>query len=292
MTARTYYDQPILKEPAWTVEVPWYFFAGGLAGASSIVSSVADLRGDDGVARIAGRVAAAGALASPVLLVLDLGRPARFIYMLRLVKPTSPLSVGSWVLAGYVPAALTRAVIDLVGAPTLLRRPASLAAAAGGAVMSVYTAVLVANTAIPVWHEARRELPFLFAASSAASAGAAVLLVGGAGRASPAARRLTVAASVVEIVVERLMHRRLGPLADPYRDGPSGTWAKLATALTVVGAVVVAAGRRRRIVERVGAATVLLGSLCQRFAVFRAGFASARDARATVAAQRSDPAHR
>lgn len=301
MSDRTYYDTPILKEPAWTVEVPWYLFAGGLAGASSIVSLAADIAHDPVLRRASGRAAAVGALASPVLLILDLGRPARFFNMLRLFKVTSPLSVGSWVLAAYAPAATANAVLGELGIWPAMRRLAAAGAATTGSVLSVYTGVLLADTAIPVWHAARRELPFVFAASSAAAAGAAAVVLqaadAGAGRGSgqgagrgtaPAARRLAVAGCAAEVVAVATMERRLGPLGKPYHEGRSGRWASAAKKLTIAGAAgLVVGGRRWRWVNRAGAVAVLAGSLCQRFAVFTAGFASANDPTATISSQRA-----
>src|SRR5919199_1448328 len=96
--ARSYYGRPVLKEPVWEWEIPWYFFAGGLAGASSGLSLVARLAGNERLARRALLAALGGATVSPVLLISDLGKPERFYNMLRVVKPTSPMSVGTWVL--------------------------------------------------------------------------------------------------------------------------------------------------------------------------------------------------
>jgi formate-dependent nitrite reductase membrane component NrfD len=282
---RTYYDEPILREPAWTVEVPWYFFAGGTAGAASLLAAAADLAGDRRLGRAAARVAAAGAVVSPVLLIKDLGRPLRFSYMLRVFKVTSPLSVGSWVLSAYAPAAIARWALDELGVAPGLRRLSSGGAALLGPVMAAYTAVLVADTAVPVWHHARRELPFVFVTSSAASAGAAALVAGAPG--ARTARTMTVSAAALELATEQAMQRRLGDLGHPYEHGRVGAWAKAAKVLTGAGAVAVAVSRSRRWVERLGAAAVVAGSLCQRFAVFRAGFASTRDARALVRSQRA-----
>src|SRR5204862_3440317 len=98
--AASYYGRPILKEPVWTPEIPIYFFAGGMAGAAAAAAWLAEIRGNDDLARRAWLVALGGATASPALLISDLGRPARFLNMLRMFKVTSPMSVGSWILAG------------------------------------------------------------------------------------------------------------------------------------------------------------------------------------------------
>ncbi|HEV2809974.1 MAG TPA: hypothetical protein VGV93_06215, partial [Acidimicrobiales bacterium] len=175
-----------------------------------------------------------------------------------------------------------------------------------GLPMCTYTAVLVADSSIPVWHEGRHELPFLFAGSAAASAGAMAALLAPASEALPA-RRLTVAGAAGELVAAEVMKHRLGELAQPYRHGDAGRWSRAATACTATGAALVAlAGRSALHHHRsgpfrgcdshrsggqnalgvLGAALVLAGGFCQRWAVFRAGFASARDPRYVVGPQR------
>jgi formate-dependent nitrite reductase membrane component NrfD len=232
---------------------------------------------------VSSRLAAVGAVASPVLLIADLGRPRRFLAMLRLVKVTSPLSIGSWVLASYVPAALAGAVLDPEGPHHRIRRLANAAAGSSGAVVCTYTAVLFANTAIPVWHEARRQLPWLFAASSAVAAGASAAVVHVEGSSGRRARRLAVAGAVAELSANQWMRRSLGSLTVNYDEGAAAPWTKAAKWLTAGGLVATMAGRTG-VVGRAGAAAMVAGSLCLRLAVFRAGFASARDPRHTVTA--------
>src|SRR5688572_24763210 len=114
-TPQSYYDRPLLKAPVWKPHVPIYFFTGGLAGASSVLAFGARRTGNHRLARGALLASASGLLPSPVLLIDDLGRPERFINMLRIFKPTSPLSIGSWVLAAFGPASIGAAVCDLLG---------------------------------------------------------------------------------------------------------------------------------------------------------------------------------
>src|ERR671936_3062745 len=86
-----YYGIPLLKEPAWTWEIPLYFFVGGAAGASAVVGAIANYTGADRrLVRNARWIAAAGSVISPALLIADLGRPARFLSMMRVFKPQSP----------------------------------------------------------------------------------------------------------------------------------------------------------------------------------------------------------
>ena len=94
-------NRAVLKEPVWTAEIPLYFYAGGLAGASAGLGLLSDLRGERVLARRAWALALAGSVVSPALLISDLGVPRRFLHMLRLFKVTSPMSVGSWILAAF-----------------------------------------------------------------------------------------------------------------------------------------------------------------------------------------------
>jgi hypothetical protein len=160
-----------------------------------------------------------------------------------------------------------------------------MAAAALAPAVASYTGVLVADTAVPAWHDARRELPFLFAAGAAASAGGLGVLLAPAAEAGPA-RRMALAGAVGEVAVARVMEGHLGELAAPYRSGPAARLAKAAQALTVTGAAVLAVAGRHQRLGRAGAALVVAGAAVERLAVFGAGMESARDPRFTVAPQR------
>src|SRR5215213_6356661 len=282
---RSYYGRAVLKEPVWSWEIPWYFFAGGLAGASSNLALVARLTGNEKLASRARVAALGGAAVSPVLLIMDLGKPERFYNMLRVFKPTSPMSVGTWVLSAFGSTTGIAAAHDLLGLFPRLGRFAEAASALLGLPLATYTAVLIADTSVPVWHEARRELPLLFAASSAASAGAAVIFVP-TEDAGPA-RRLLIGGSALEIVVSEAMKRRLGGLAEAYEQEEAGRYEKLSTALTASGATLTAVlGRRRRWAAVLGGALALGGAAAKRWSVFKAGFQSARDPKYTVQSQR------
>jgi len=328
---RSYYGQPVVKEPIWTPEIPWYFFAGGLGGASAGLAWLAELRGEEVLARRAWLAALAGTGASPVLLISDLGRPARFLNMLRMFKLTSPMSVGSWVLAlsgGATGAAALDTLLPGGGATRALRsrsratrlaaraglalavrgrsrrtrvlaraaplrpllgvlaRPARPAAALAGLPLSTYTGALIAQTAVPVWHEARRELPALFAAGAAASAGAAATVLTPPAHAGPA-RRLALVGCVAELAIVPLMEHRLGELGEPYHREAAGAYARLARGLTAAGSLLLAARAARSRPAAVAAGTlVLAGAVCERWSIFKAGFQSARDPKYTVGPQR------
>jgi formate-dependent nitrite reductase membrane component NrfD len=277
----------VIKEPTWTWEIPVYLFAGGLAGASSVLSLAARLGGNERLAKTSLYVGAVADLASPALLVSDLGRPERFLNMLRVFKITSPMSVGSWILFVSGGASSTAAALERLGRLEPVQHAAEVVSALAGGPLASYTGALLANTAVPVWHEGRRELPYLFGASAAASAGAASALVVPPPEAGPA-RRLAIGASALELGLMQAMEARLGPLlAEPYRQGLSGRLTRASRVCVATGAAVLAGrGGRSRSAAVAGSALVLAGEMLLRWGVFKAGFASARDPRYTVIPQR------
>jgi formate-dependent nitrite reductase membrane component NrfD len=287
-TAHTegYYGRPIVKPPVWKQEVGWYLFTGGLAGASSTLALGARMAGNERLARSSTLLATAGLMVSPALLIKDLGRPERFLNMLRVVKPSSPMNLGTWLLTAAGGASTVASLCELTGRAPRLRAAAQLGAGVLGPALATYTAVLVSDTAVPVWHEARRELPLLFASGAAASAGAAAVIATPSAAAAPA-RRLMLAGAAGELLNVQLMERRLGELAEPYHQGTAGAHSRAATTATVAGAALSLAARRRPRLGRLGAALVLAGAAAERFAIFRAGFQSAADPKYTVISQRS-----
>jgi Polysulphide reductase, NrfD len=283
---RTYYDRPVVKPPVWKPEIPWYLFTGGLGGASSMLAYAATLSGNRPLAKRSWLLAFLGVSASPLLLISDLGRPERFLNMLRVFKITSPMSVGSWLLVANSAAVAPAATGQLIGFPKGLGRRAEPVAALLGPALATYTGVLLANTAIPAWSEARMELPLLFASGGAASAGAAAAISTPVRFAGPA-RRLALAGAAGELVNTELMKKRLGPLSSAYEEGEVGAYDKLSTALTVAGGALIAATGKRRAGAIAGGALLLAGALAKRWAVFKAGIASAEDPHQTVGPQRA-----
>lgn len=287
---KTYYERPVLKEPTWRWFIPTYFFAGGLAAGSSLLAAGLDATGDRRAAGHARLVALPAIAAGSVLLVADLGRPERFHHMLRVAKPSSPMSTGTWILAAYAPAAGVAAATEVLGILPGVRTASTWAAAALAPLVATYTAVLVADTSIPAWHDARRTLPALFASSAGAAAGGAALVVGAASGTAAAvpARRLAIGAAVAETAAATVMERQLGPgVRTAYEAGAPKTWGTAAKLLGIAGAGIVAVGRRRRWADAAGGLMILAGSLCERLSVAEAGKASARDPRATVGPQRA-----
>ena len=273
--AAGYYSRPVLKEPVWKAEIPVYFFLGGLAGAAAGLGFMARLGSNRVLARRALAASALAILACPPLLISDLGRPERFLNMLRVLKPTSPMSIGTWTLSAFSASVMGAAASEFLGLLRPLGCLAEAMAALLGLPLTTYTAVLIADTSIPAWHLARRELPFVFAGSAAASAGGVTAALTPAAEAA-AARRLALLGGMTELLAVWVMEHRLGEFGRPYREGGVARLATGAKAAIAAGTVLMAFGGRRR--GAAAAAAVLLagGSLAERFAVVGAGRESAR----------------
>jgi formate-dependent nitrite reductase membrane component NrfD len=264
----------------------------------------ADLTGRPGLRRGSRLGALVSIVASMYLLVADLGRPERFHHMLRVAKPSSPMSMGTWILSAYGPGAGLAGVAELM--PNRVRRtrlgrlgwwlarPAGVWAAATAPAVASYTAVLLSQTAVPAWREAHPYLPFVFTGSAAASGGGWGMVVAPYGESGPA-RRMAVAGAGLEVAASRLLEKRLGLSAEAYTTGKAHRLRKWSEYLTVGGALGAVAGRHRAVLAASGLA-LLAGSALQRFGVFEAGVESTRDPKYVVVPQRErlatgQPAH-
>jgi len=282
----SYYGRPIIKLPVWKQpDVPLYLWLGGIAGASAALAEGAALSDRPALERVARLAAAGGSGVGALVLVHDLGRPERFLNMLRVFKVTSPLSVGSWLLAGFSSAASVAAASHETGRLHPVGRLAGVTAAVLGPPLATYTAALLADTAVPAWHEAYRELPFLFAGSASAAAGGLAMLAVPTGEAAPA-RRLAVAGVALDLAAEHQLEHRLGMLAEPYQQDRPGRFLRAARVLNLAGALGAVVGGRSRAVSALSGTALLGASLLTRFAVFQAGLASAKDPKYTVVPQR------
>ncbi|GGN57244.1 polysulfide reductase [Streptomyces albiflavescens] len=283
----SYYGRPVIKAPAWAArDIAGYFFLGGLAGAGSVLAAGAHLTGR-GTTATAMKVSSLAAVSlSAAALINDLGRPDRFANMLRVFKPTSPMSVGSWLLSLYGPTAGAAAASAVTGRLPRVGAAATGAAAFLGPAVAAYTGVLAADTAVPAWHGAHRELPHLFTASATAAAAGMALVVGPTCENAPA-RWAGGLAALAETAVTEAAERRLGTVAETYREGRAGVLLRTARALTVAGALGGAVlGGRCRAGAALSGLALLTGSACTRFGIFAAGIASAEDPRYTVVPQR------
>jgi len=287
---RSYYGRPVVREAVWGPDIPSYLFLGGLAGASSTLAAGAHLTGHEELARAA-KAGAAGAISmSMMALVHDLGRPARFINMLRVLKVTSPMSVGTWILSGYTPMALMAAASAVTGKLPRTGLAATLAAAALGPAVASYTSVLLGDTAAPAWHDAHRELPFIFIGSASTAAGGLGMVAVRPEQAGQAAR-LAVLGATAEIIAKTLMMRRLGAAAEPYRQGQAGKLMDAADLLMAAGTTGAALGSRSRLAAPLAGTALMAASALTRFGIFAAGRASARDPKYTVRPQRERLQH-
>ncbi|MGI5520794.1 NrfD/PsrC family molybdoenzyme membrane anchor subunit [Micromonospora sp. CA-259024] len=294
----SYYGRPVLKAPVWKWDIAAYLFTGGLAAGSSLLAAGGQLTGRPTLRR-AGRVTALAAVsASAVFLIRDLGRPARFHHMLRVAKPTSPMSMGTWILTAYGPAAGVAAIAEAAGwlprhgllglAGRVLPsvgHVAGLLAAGSAPALATYTGVLLADTAVPSWHEAYPELPVIFAGSALASGAGVGLIAVPPAQAGPA-RRMAVAGAALELYGAHRVETRLGLLSEPYRQGRPGRLLRAGRLLTAAGVAGALLGRRSRLVGVFSGAALLAASVATRFGIFYGGVASARDPRYTVVPQR------
>lgn len=294
-TFTSYYGRPVVKASPWKNDIPAYLFLGGLASASSLLAAGADLTRRPALRRVSRIGALVSVSAGTYALIHDLGKPKRFLNMLRVAKPTSPMSVGTWVLATYGPFA------GLAGGAEVLRlvpktdalqpladfaaRPAGVLAALLAPGLASYTGVLLSDTATPAWHAARVELPFVFAGSAAAAAGGLGMVGAPVAEAGPA-RRMAVGGAVLELAMAQRMERSMGISAETLRSGKAGRLMNASRALTLGGALGAVIGGRHRGLAALSGVALLAGSACTRFAIFEAGQASARDPRFTVEPQR------
>ncbi len=284
-----YYGVPLLKQPQWTHEIPVYFFVGGAAGASAVIGAMSNWTGTDKkLTRDARYVAALGSIISSALLISDLGRSGRFLAMLRVFKPQSPMSVGAWVLSGFGTFSGAAAAAQIAsdrfgwGAFQILGNAAEGFAALFGLPLATYTGVLLGVSVIPVWNHNVKSLPIHFGMSGLNS-GVSVLELMGNDR-SPALNRLGILASGMETYEGYHLEMRRDPVVNrPLKRGFSGWVTRIGGVLSgpVPLALRIAAeftgAERSRKLRRAAAVSSVAGSLCTRFGWVRAGHESAKD---------------
>jgi formate-dependent nitrite reductase membrane component NrfD len=296
---RSYYGRPILKTPTWkAIDIAGYLFLGGLAGASSTIAAGAELTGRPALARN-GKVAAAAAISlGAISLVHDLGRPSRFVNMLRVMKPTSAMSMGSWLLTAYGPAAGTAAATSLARRFPVVGKVATMCAGLLGPAVASYTAVLISDTAAPAWHDGYREMPFAFVGSAVTAASGLAMMTTPPREAAPAARAALLGVGL-EFAGSQLLKRRIGMVGETYEKGSAGALMRAAEFFSAAGIVATLAGRRTRrkplgrrrageprAASLVAGAAFVAASACARFGIFAAGKASLLDPKYTVIPQR------
>ena len=276
---------PFIKPPVWTWQVPVYFWVGGVASGSAFVALAADLAGDEWSASVARKVALGTVLPAPLLLIGDLGRPGRFLNMLRIFKPRSPMNLGAWCLMAFTIAGSGAVAMDLLGQRRAASAVGALNAGFAGYLGS-YAGVLLASTAVPLWARSRVFLGPVFVSTATATGAAATRLsLVATGRLAVghptriALNRLEAAAMLTELVLSMVNERRLGRAGKVLSEGNPGRLFRAAKRLAATGVVLNLLGPRRTTVfgQHLASVLYLAAGLAFRFAWVEAGKASARD---------------
>jgi formate-dependent nitrite reductase membrane component NrfD len=280
---------PFIKGPVWTWQVPLYMWVGGVASGAAFVAVACDAAGDERSAAIARKVALGAVAPAPLLLIGDLGRPTRFLNMLRVFKPRSPMSTGVWCLVAFSGSAAAAVGADLLGRPREARAVGVATSVLGGYLGS-YAGALLACTAVPVWARSRLILGPIFVAAAAATGSAATrltLVASGLPEDHPTGTALSAIESVAllsELTLSSLAERRLGDAGRALRRGRPGALLIAAKGLVVLGlslrALIRNAGPRA---DDASSVLYLVAGLAFRYAWVTAGRASASDEAAVAA---------
>jgi hypothetical protein len=295
----SYYGRAVVKPAPWGHEVGAYLFLGGVAGGSGLLAAGAQLTGRTKLRRNARLSALAAVLLSLVALVRDLGRPERFLNMLRTFKLTSPMSLGSWILSAFsagISVAAASEIDRMTGEglplgplrPVLraVEGPAGVEAAVLAAPLAVYTAVLLADTATPTWNAAHEDLPFVFVSSASLASSGLAMVTTPVAEAGPA-RRLAVLGVLGDLAAMKLMARRMDPVAaEPLHHGNPGRMLRWSERLVIAGGLGTLLSGRHRGIAAVSGLALMTASALTRFGVFEAGLESARDPRYTIEPQK------
>ncbi|MYM18543.1 nitrite reductase [Brevibacterium sp. 5221] len=301
----SYYGRPIVKHAPWGSPIALYLFLGGMAGGCGLLALGAQLTGRATLRRNT-RLTALGAIGvGAAALVADLGRPERFLNMMRTLKVTSPMSLGSWILSGYSAGAGVTAVneIDRLLGERLplgpLRRllrfaeaPAGFEAALFATPLAAYTAVLLADTATPTWNAARNELPFVFVSSASLAAAGSAMVTTPVAETMPA--RILAALGVTgDVVAMRALKENMHPVeAEPLEEGPSGAKLEWAERLAIAGGIGAVVGGGNRIVAAASGLSLMAASALTRFGFLEAGIESTKDPKYVVEPQKARLAER
>ena len=286
-----YYGQPVVRPPVWTWEIPIYFFVGGLGGMSSVIAFGALLFHHPDVARMAMWIAAIASVLSPILLILDLGRPRLFLHMLRVFKPQSAMSMGAWILVafgtcvvpGLIALELPRFHVFAGEFDQILEVATGIlifGSAIFGMLLATYTGVLIGATAVPAWFVHHRLLPIHFGTAGLGSAAALLELLGH--RVAPLNAIGFFAAAVETILLIWLSIDKNGVADRAIHGHRSGWLIRIGEVLTgpvplvlrFFGAIPLAA------------ISFLFGALVSRFGWIAVGKISGRDPQAVFASQR------
>lgn len=296
----SYYGRPIIKAPPWSHEIAIYFFAGGLAAGSTLLALGAQLTNRPTLLRNTRLTALGGLTVGTVCLIADLGRPERFLHMLRTIKPTSVMSLGTWVLSGFgATAGVTGALeIDKMTGQKLplgfLRKvlkkselPAASAAAVLAGPLASYTGALLANTANPVWNGAKEGISYLFTCSASMAAGGTAMILTPTSETKPA-RIMAVMGAAGDVVAMHYMKSTMHPVeVEPLEQGTPGKLLKTAEYLTIAGGIGALFGGKNRVIAALSGTALATASALTRFGVLEAGLESAKDPKYVIEPQKA-----
>jgi hypothetical protein len=282
-----YYGIPLLKQPPWTWEIPAYFFVGGAAGAAAVIGTLADWIGDDEkLANDARWVAAGGAGLSSVLLIADLGRPERFLGMLRVFKLQSPMSIGAWTLAAFGSSAGAAVFAKLLqqrydSLPIrIIGQVSQGLAALFGLPLHNYTGVLIGASAVPVWNKNVNTLPVHFGMSGLQAGVSTLELVGNE---NPALNWLAILATAFESWQGFTLESDSDRVLRPLKWGPSGWVTRAGGVLSgpapLLLRLAAVFSRNSRALRKMAACCGIAGSILTRYGWMAAGRASTKDFR-------------
>lgn len=296
----SYYGRPIVKAPPWDWKISAYLFVGGVAGGSALLAAGADAAGLEKLRRNTRITALAGTVTGAGFLILDLGRPERFLHMMRTFKPSSPMNMGTWVLGGFGTLAGVAAAYEVDQAtgeklplgplrPVLrwAEKPSGILAAIVGAPLASYTGALLADTSVPTWHAAKDNLSYLFVSSAAiASAGVAMITTPTA-QTRPARAFATIGTAAELYFSEKLTEPMHPAEAEPLKTGRAGKKMRWAKRLTIAGGIGAALLGRNRWAAAASGAALATASALTRMAVLEAGIDSTKDPRHVVEPQKA-----
>ncbi len=307
----TYYDYPVLKQPFWRWEIIWYFFFGGLAAGSYVIATIASLFGskeDRAVVRTGYYLSLLTLLPCPPLLIKDLGRPERFLHMLRIFKVKSPMSMGVWGLIGFSFFSGITAVIQAAkdgilgrwwGARLLAALPQKLISMPGtafGLFLGGYTGVLLTATSVPLWSRSKL-LGGIFVSSAMSTSTALISIVlrmaGAPSRVLHKLENMEWMAMLVELTGLLAFLRGSGRAARPLVGTAPGEHGMTFWRFMLGGGLVLPwllqtlslFGRRQSKHNKGGmivSVLVLVGGYFLRRTMIEAGHTSSRDARTTL----------
>lgn len=301
----SYYGRPIVKAPPWGHEIAGYLFCGGLAGGSALLSLGAQLTGNELLRRNARITGLGAAVAGTAALIADLGRPERFLHMLRTIKPTSPMSLGTWILAPAATGlgiAATSEIDTMTGSKLPLgplrkvlraaETPAGVGAAILGAPLAAYTAVLLGDTANPTWNGARNGMANLFVSSASMAAGGMAMVTTPVSHAGPA-RIMAILGAAGDVVAMKAMKNGMHPVeAEPLETGHAGDLLHWAEYLTIGGGIAALFAGKNRAVAVASGLAMATASALTRFGILEAGLESTKDPKYVIEPQKARLAER